>query len=315
MEKETIVKREIERKPTERAGEMRELYFDAKSSASMEFPYWYTRRWEELEGEIGIIRRAEALKSGFEHLTPAIFPGELLVMGKAAYLRGSYPMPWLSGSYFMAKGDEMYEEAMKAGKLTADTVTTWGQGGGNVTKSSGNVVSIAGKFGIRKEELPVLIETAHKWQNKSVEDIGHKYEQMVPGYKEKEALMRSVICMFDSGYTLPQGREVMNLYYPLQYGIDGIINICNENIDSTAGYPEMDRLYFYKSVVIMMEGIKKWILNYAAEAAFMAGLEKNKEKKNEYKDIEERLKWLSAKPPRSFHDALQLMWTFPCSSA
>ena len=310
MEKETIVKREIERKPTERAGEMRELYFDAKSSASMEFPYWYTRRWEELEGEIGIIRRAEALKSGFEHLTPAIFPGELLVMGKAAYLRGSYPMPWLSGSYFMAKGDEMYEEAMKAGKLTADTVTTWGQGGGNVTKSSGNVVSIAGKFGIRKEELPVLIETAHKWQNKSVEDIGHKYEQMVPGYKEKEALMRSVICMFDSGYTLPQGREVMNLYYPLQYGIDGIINICNENIDSTAGYPEMDRLYFYKSVVIMMEGIKKWILNYAAEAAFMAGLEKNKEKKNEYKDIEERLKWLSAKPPRSFHDALQLMWTF-----
>jgi 4-hydroxyphenylacetate decarboxylase large subunit len=27
--------------------------------------------------------------------------------------------------------------------------------------------------------------------------------------------MRSVICMFDSGYTLPQGREVINYYYPL----------------------------------------------------------------------------------------------------
>ena len=146
------MQREISKKPTLRAEKARDLYFDAMSSASMEFPYWYTRKWEEKEGEIPIIRRAEALKSGFEHLTPVIYPGELLVMCKASYLRGSYPMPWLSESYFMFKSDEMYKEAMQAGKLSADNVTTWGQGGGNVTQSSGNVVSIAGKFGIRKEK-------------------------------------------------------------------------------------------------------------------------------------------------------------------
>jgi len=306
----TIQDREIRKTPTPRAEKARQLYFETKSSASVEFPYWYTRKWEEKEGEVPIIRRAEALKSGFEHLTPSIFPGELLVMGKTHYLRGSYPMPWLSEAFFMAKEDELYKDALESGKVSADTVTTMGQGGGNVTKSVGNVLSIAGKFGLRKEEMPALLAIAKKWYQKSVDDVGHKYEQMVPGYKEKEEIMRAVICMFDSGYTLPQGREVINYYYPLQYGINGLKKICREKMAETAGYPDMDRLYFYKAVLIMLEGLQKWILNHAGEARFMASLEEDKTSKAEYLDIAERLEWLSENTPRSFHDALQMVWIF-----
>ncbi len=305
-----IENREEKRQPTRRANDARELYFSAKSSASVEFPYWYTRRWEELEGEITMVRRGEALKAGFSHLTPVIYPGELLVMGKAAFYRGSYPLPWLSEAFFMAAEDKMYKEALESGKLTADTFTTVGKGGGNVTKSIGNVISIAGKFGLRVEEMPLLLEVAKKWKDKSVDDIGHKYEQMVPGYKEKEALMRSVICMFDSGYTLPQGREVINYYYPLQYGIDGMIRICEDGIAETAGYPDMDRIYFYKSSILVLEGIKQWILNYAEEADFLASIEKDETQKNEYLEIADRLEWLASRPPQSFHDALQMIWIF-----
>lgn len=305
-----IQPRETKKNPTKRVEQLRQRYFETKSSASVEFPYWYTRRWEELEGEIPIIRRAEALKAGFSHLTPAILPGELLAMRKANYLRGSYPMPWLSEAFFLAKEDELYKEAQKSGKNSADEVTTMGQGGGNVTKSVGNVISIAGKFGFRKEEMPVLLKTAKKWFNKSVDDIGHKYEQLVPGYQTKEEIMRAVICMFDSGYTLPQGREVMNYYYPLQFGIEGIKSICVEKQNQSAGYPGMDRLYFYKAVHTMLEGLQKWILNYAGEARFMALLEAGKIQKEEYIDIAERLEWLSENKPRSFYDALQLIWIF-----
>ena len=187
----TIGQRESKPQPSPRANASRELYFETKSSVSMEFPYWYTRRWEELEGEIPMVRRGEALKAGFEHLTPVIYPGELLVMGKAAYYRGSFPMPWLSETFFLASEDAMYKDALESGKLTADTVTTMGKGGGNVTKSAGNVISIAGKFGLRIEEMPILLEVAKKWKDRSVDDIGHKYEQLVPDYKEKEAIMRS----------------------------------------------------------------------------------------------------------------------------
>jgi 4-hydroxyphenylacetate decarboxylase large subunit len=306
----TIETREPKRSPGARAGKARELYFEAKSSASVEFPYWYTRKWEELEGEIPIVRRGAALKSGFEHLTPVIYPGELLVMGKAAYLRGSYPMPWLSEAFFMAVEDTLYKEAMESGKLTADTFTTVGKGGGNVIKSSENVISIAGKFGLRKEELPILMEVAKKWKNRSVDDVGHKYEQLVPGYKEKEALMRSVICMFDSGYTLPQGREVINYYYPLQYGINGIIRICEEGIAEAAGSPDMNRIYFFQAVILMLQGLKSWILNHAEEARFLSSLEKDEKQKQEYDEIAGRLELLASERPRSFHDALQLIWIF-----
>jgi 4-hydroxyphenylacetate decarboxylase large subunit len=305
-----IENREQKQTASSRAIASRNLYFEAKSSVSVEFPYWYTRRWEELEGEIPMVRRGEALKAGFEHLTPVIYPGELLVMGKAAYLRGSYPMPWLSEAFFMAAEDSLYKEALESGKLTADTFTTLGKGGGNVTGSSGNVISLAGKFGLRVEELPVLLEVAKKWYGKSVDDVGHRYEQLVPGYSEKEALMRSVICMFDSGYTLPQGREVINFYYPLQHGIEGIIRICEEGISGSAGYPDMERIYFFTGVIRMLEGIRSWISNYAEEAHFLASIEKIENQKKEYIDIAERLEWLSAKPPRNFHDALQLIWIF-----
>ncbi len=276
----------------------------------MEFPYWYSRRWFELEGEIQIIRRAEALKSAFSHLTPVIFPGELLVMGKTHYLRGSYPMPWLSESFFMSVEDEMYQEALKAGMVSADMVTKWGRGGGNVTESVGNILSVAGKFGMRKDELSILIKLAHMWKDKSVEDIGHKYEMMVPGYDIKEQAMRSIICMFDSGYTIPQGREVMNYYYPLQYGIGGIIEMCNEKIAETAGQPDMDRLYFYRAAIIVLEGMQRWILNHAKEAKRLAAMENDPRQKRDYQEIEDRLEWLSEKPPRDFHDTLQLHWIF-----
>ncbi|MBE0650314.1 MAG: 4-hydroxyphenylacetate decarboxylase large subunit [Bacteroidales bacterium] len=305
-----IQAREIHKQPTPRVEKIRQLYFNTQSSASVEFPYWYTRRWEELEGEIPIVRRAEALKAAFEHSTPAIYPGEILVMGKAPFLRGSYPMPWLSEAFFMAQEGELYQAALDAGKVSADQVTTMGQGGGNVTESVGNVISIAGKFGLRKEEMPMLLDIAKKWYNKSVDDVGHKYEQMVPGYHEKEEIMRAVICMFDSGYTLPQGREVMNYYYPLQYGIEGIKNICDEKMKQTAGYPDMDRIYFYKAVYIILEGIQTWVKNYAEEARFMASLEQDASSKEEYLDIAERLDWLVAHTPRNFHDALQLVWIF-----
>jgi len=305
-----IEQRETKPQPSSRANAARELYFEAKSSVSMEFPYWYTRRWEELEGEIPMVRRGEALKAGFEHLSPVIYPGELLVMGKSAYYRGSFPMPWLSETFFLASEDSMYKEALESGKLTADTVTTIGKGGGNITKSSGNVISIAGKFGLRVEEMPILLEVAKKWKDRSVDDIGHKYEQLVPGYKEKEVIMRSVICMFDSGYTLPQGREVINYFYPLQYGIDGLIRICENGIAETAGHPDMDRIYFYKSCSSVLKGIRKWILNYAEEAEFLASVEKNDKQKQEYLEIADRLVWLSSNPPRTFHDALQLIWIF-----
>jgi 4-hydroxyphenylacetate decarboxylase large subunit len=312
---DAIVEREVQKEPGPRAGKLRDLYYAALSSATSEFPYWYTRSFRQLDGELPVMRRALALKEGFAHLTPMIYPGELLVMGRAHYYRGSYPMPWLSEGYYMAKESELHKAAMATGGASADELSKYGTGGGNVTENFGSVVSLAGKFGIRQEEVPATLRIAHEWVNKSVDDACRKYERMIPEYPVKEAIMRNVICQFDSGYTLPQGREVMNYYYPLQYGLDGIIAICEKRKAEVAGRADgdgligMDRLYNYEAIRLVVEGVQAWIENYVAEARRLADFETETAQKKEYSEIAERLEWIAHHPPRTFREAMQLCWT------
>jgi len=311
----TTTDREVKREPSPRAKKLRDLYYQTLSSATNEFPYWYTRQYMELDNEVPVVRRALALKCAFSHLTPVIFPGELIVMGKAHYYRGSFPMPWLSESYYMAKEDELYQAALQRGSASADEVSRFGTGGGNVVRNFGNIVSIAGKFGMRQEEVPAMLRVARAWIGKSVDDLGHKYEQCVQGYDIKEAAMKSVVCMFDSGYTLPQGREVINYFYPLQYGFDGLITIAREKKARVAGRPDgdglvgMNRLYNYEAVIHVLEGIRAWILNYAREARRLEAREAEGVQKQEYQEIAECLEWIAHHPPRTFREAIQLCWT------
>ncbi|MCT4621246.1 MAG: 4-hydroxyphenylacetate decarboxylase large subunit [Marinisporobacter sp.] len=311
---EKMIDREVQKEPTERAKKLRDIYYDTLSSANTEFPYWYTRKWNELEGEVTVVRRAEALKYAFSHLTPVIFPSEKLVMQKASYYRGSFPMPWLSEGFFVAKEDELYKEALDRGSASSGELSKFGTGGGNVTESFGNVVSIAGKFGMRKEEIPVLVKLAKEWVGKSVDDLGHKYEQMIPEYEMKENIMRTLICMFDSGFTLPQGREIINYYYPLQYGFDTLIKMAKDCKNKVAGRADgdglngMDRLYFYEAVRIVLEGVQTWILNYAKEAERLSSITIDPIQKQEYEEITSCLEWIAHKQPRTFREALQLSY-------
>jgi 4-hydroxyphenylacetate decarboxylase large subunit len=312
--KQNICDREVKKQPCPRVKKLRDLYFKTLSTADNEFPYWYSRKYFEHDNEVPVVRRALALKEAFSHLTPVIYPGELIVMQKTLHYRGSFAMPWLSESYYMEKEDELFKESLKSGATSADKHSKFGSGGGNVTKSFANVVSIAGKFAMHKEEIPSLIELAKMWHNKSVQDLSHKYEQMVPDYHIKEKIMQSVVCMFDSGYTLPQGREVINHYYLLQYGIDGLIEMAEEKKAEVAGKADGDgltgtnRLYNYQAVILVLQGIGAWIKNYAKEAERLAGMEKDPTQKKEYTEIAQRLNRIAHKPPKNFKDALQFCW-------
>lgn len=310
-----LTAREILWEPHPRIAKLKEIYMDSLSSTNNEFPYWYTREYFQHDNEVPVVRRALALKSAFSHLTPVIFPGELLTMRKGSFFRASFPMPWLSEGFYMANESSFYQEALKRGSASVDEHSKFGQGGGNVPKSFGKVISIAGKFGMRQEEVPVLLELAKMWEGKSVDDLGHKYEQMVPDYDVKEAIMRSVACMFDSGFTLPQGREVANYYYPLEYGFEGIKEIAREKKKEVAGRADGDgligtnRLYNYEAIILAVEGVQQWIHNYAEHAEWLAKREKDAKQKQEYTEMAERLLWIEKNQPRTFIEAFQLIET------
>lgn len=86
---------------------MNNLFYQAYSSASTEFPYWYTRKFAECDGNVPEVRCAKALACAYAHSTPSIYPLDLLPGGKTSFLRGVFPMPWLTNSFDLAKEDEL----------------------------------------------------------------------------------------------------------------------------------------------------------------------------------------------------------------
>ncbi len=73
-----IVDREIKLEPMERTKGLMSLFYQAFSSADMEFPYWYSRQFAESDGDVIEVRRAKALACAYAHTTPSIYPKDLL---------------------------------------------------------------------------------------------------------------------------------------------------------------------------------------------------------------------------------------------
>ena len=291
-----------------------ETYYTLKNTADMEVPYWYNRVWWENEGDVIEVRRAKALAAAYAHITPTIQPYEKLVMQKTKNVRGAFPFPWVTASFFNAEAEALMNQVDAPARSEADEVSIVGSGGGNVTKNYGEVISIAKKFGMRKEEIPVLLKASKPWDGISVEELSFKYSKMLPDYGQFAKIMESVVCMFDS-FAIPQGREVMNYYYPLQYGFDGIIELCDKRIAETMGEANgdgilgMGQAYYYVATKEITKGIIKWCENYAKHATYLASIETDATLKKNYEEIAVVMGNIAHKKPSTFREALQLTLT------
>ncbi|ADY56819.1 4-hydroxyphenylacetate decarboxylase subunit B [Syntrophobotulus glycolicus DSM 8271] len=293
------------------------LFYQSLSSADNEFTYWYTRRWDELDGSVPVIRRAEALKSAFEHLTPTIWPGEKLALQKSKNYRGSFAMPWIQNSFLLARSNENFS----GGKRVIAT------GGGNVTSDFGEVKSVAGKFGLRKEDFPAYRRLAQSWDGRSAEAVSRQMEEFVPDKTLKDLIQESKVSYDDAGFTIVQGRETMNLYYPFQYGLEGLVKLLEEKRDAVAGRADgdgvlgMDRFYYDQAVIIAIRGIQAWILNHAALAEKLAARESalpdeirrrhvvedsGESYADIYSELGKTLRKIAFDRPSTFREALQL---------
>lgn len=270
--------------PTERFTKLINIYYAMKNTVDMEIPYWYNRVWWENEGDVIEIRRAKAYGAALSHTTPTIWPGEKLVMNKTKNWRGAFPFPWVDASFFNAQAEALMNEADAPPLAAADAVSVVGAGGGNVTKNFGNVISIAQKFGMRKEEIPCWskcpsIGTMPRW-SASVTVT----PKLFPSTTSGRAIADSVLIMFDS-WAIPQGREVINYYMPLEYGFDRIIEMCDEKIAEVLGEAGddgilgMSRGYYYVATKEITKGLSRWADNYGKRAEFLAGIEADRRRR------------------------------------
>lgn len=302
---------ETANEPCENFKRLMDVYFRLKVTADMEMPYWYNRIWQENNGEILEVRRAKAVAGSYARTTPTILPWEKLVMNKTKNIRGAFPFPWVTASFFNAQAEALMNEVDEPTLSEADNISRVGIGGGNVTESYGNIVSLAKKFGMRKEDIPVLVKVSSYWSDSSVEALSTKYGKMLPQYDQYESVMDSVVCMFDS-YAIPQGREQINYYLPLEYGFDGIIAECDKYISEFLGEAGddgilgMSRGYYYVAVKETAKGLSKWCENYANKAMELASFETNPEFKKNYEEIAEVMNNIAHNKPQSFREALQM---------
>ena len=184
--------------PSPRFQKLINIYYMMKNTIDMEYPYWYNRVWWENDGDITEIRRAKAEAAALSHMTPTILPGELLFGNKTRNFRGAFCFPWVDASFFNAAAEAMMAGVDAPPMAAADAVSVVGAGGGNVTKDFGNVVSIAQKFGLRREEVPCLVKVAKYWDNGSVERVSARLAEARPDYQKWAGYRNSVLVMFDS---------------------------------------------------------------------------------------------------------------------
>ena len=311
VSEETGFADEVIPEPSPRFTKLINIYYAMKNTIDMEYPYWYNRVWWENDGDITEIRRAKAEAAALSHMTPTILPGELLFGNKTRNFRGAFCFPWVDASFFNAAAEAMMAGVDAPPLAAADEGSVVGAGGGNVTKDFGNVVSIAQKFGLRREEVPCLVKCAKYWDNGSVERVSARLAEARPDYDKWAGYRNSVLVMFDS-WAIPQGREVINYYVPLEYGFDRIIELCDEKIAETLGEAGddgilgMSRGYYYMACKTIAQGVSKWIENYARRAEYLAEHETDAQQKKEYLDIAAVAHHIAHKQPATFRQALNL---------
>ena len=307
---EEIGEREVKKSACARAKQLLQEFYDAKISLDTTFPYWYTRTWQKEEGQHPMIRRGLAMKSAFSHLEAAIRPSEILVMSRNKYVRGASITPWTANEFPLSDEERAEQDKKIASNKALEEITILATGGGVVSESTPQVLSMARRYGLRAEEHAALIEICRYWKNKSAEDTCWKWGTMHPEYDTLVRFKNAVLMAADMEYGNRHGRSVTNYQIVFEKGFQGMIDRCRELIAENVGKGEaVDKIAYWQGTIYAIEGVQAWIGKYVAEAERLAALETAPEQKAVYEAMADRLAWISKNPPRNFMDALQLHWT------
>ncbi|WP_346905021.1 pyruvate formate lyase family protein, partial [Faecalicatena contorta] len=273
---EEVEDREVKKSACPRARKLLQEFYDAKISLDTTFPYWYTRTWIKEEGQHPLVRRGLAMKSAFSHLEAAIRPDEILVMSRNKYVRGASITPWTANEFPLSDEERAKKDSKKASNKALEEITILATGGGVVSESTPEVLSMARRYGMRVEEHAALIEICRYWQNKSAEDTCWKWGTLHPEYDTLVNFKNAVLMAADMEYGNRHGRSVTNYQIVFEKGFQGMIDRCKELIAANVGDgTAVDKVAYWQATIYAIEGVQIWVRKYAAEATRLASLEKD----------------------------------------
>jgi len=252
-------------------------YNKAEPSICIERAVLFTQSHQETGGEPLILRRAKAFEKACEHIPVIIFQDELLVGTPGRERRSGCINPEVSWRWVEEEMDRFQVRDQDPYRITPQQ-----------------------KEILRKELFPY-------WRGQSLEEA---YLSRLPeetarvvvdtGIVDNDSKWRAYV-----GEITPDYEDVI-----FKKGFAGII----EEAKSYLGLLEpispesIEKIHFYQSTIITSRALIRLGERYAEKAEELAKVEPDPERKKELVQMAENCRWVPANPPRTFWEAMQMVW-------
>ncbi len=260
---------------SERIRSMREALLETIPEVCIERARIYTETYQQNEADPPILKRAKALASTLEKMTIFIYQDELLVGNQASKPRGAPIFPEYSWDWIVNEIDEFHRRP--GDKFIID----------------------------QKAKATLLKEVIPYWRGKALYD---RAMQIIPDFVLKAQEIGAISGR--GNITSGDGHIIVNFPKVLQKGWKGLLE---ETIERKESLDPRDpdfikKKVFYESVIIVLEGVIKFIRRYEQLAKLEASVIENPIRKKELENIIKVLDRIAELPPTTFYEAIQLTW-------
>lgn len=260
-----------------RITQFKKSYIESKPSISVQRAVAFTESHKQSEGEAVIVRRAKAFKDVCSSIPATIFDGELLVgaigeFRKSGIICPEYSWQWVDKEMdaFESRSQDPYQIDAAAKEVLRSQVFPYWQG-----------KSLEETFlsRINKETAKILVDTGiidndSKWRS-AVGEVTADYQDII----------------FQKGFG----------------GVkqDALAKLAQLEPITVAALEQID---FYRSAVLVCEGIITLANRYAERAEELAANEADAARKKELLAIAAVCRKVPEHPPTTFHEAIQTVW-------
>ncbi|MFV0361874.1 MAG: glycyl radical protein [Suipraeoptans sp.] len=262
---------------TKRIERLRQEYINSKPAICYERARIYTESHKRTEGKPIAIRRAQAFYDFCNEFKCKIFDDELIVGTAGKFRRSGILTPEYSWMWVDREMDDFDKRPQDPYMMTKDQIRY-----------------------VREEIFPY-------WEGKSLEE---HFLARLPKSTAKLAIDTGIIDN-DSKWRQAVG-EITPDYQDILFvkGFAGIKDEAKAKLKQLdySDSDDYDRAIFYKSVILVSEGIITFAKKYSEEAAKLAEKENDIKRKEELIRISEVCSKVPANPPQSFHEAIQFVW-------
>ena len=264
---------------TARIQQAKDEYVNNKPSISYERARIWTESYKRTEGQPAAIRRAQAFKDVCEQLVVTIFPGELIVGASGEFRKCGILTPEFSWTWVDKEMDNFSTRVQDPYEMTDEQRTF-----------------------VRQHIFPY-------WQGKSLEEA---FLAQVPPDMAKVGVDTGIVDC-DSKWRQSVG-EITPDYEDVLFkqGFQGIIDTCQVKLQDIrlSASDGLEKQNFYRSVILVSEGMITLAGRYAQKALEMAAAETDGIRQAELQEIARICRKVPAQPPTTFHEALQMIWFY-----